>query len=501
MKDLILQIRLDAMEMNLKQVKSVIASVQERQDEIFHLYDWLNDNPNNLRTELEIARQGAEASFNRLEGLIRINAELKTSLEPVQTDLKQVLAVIAEADEQAKIAAKIVKEMCERSVSIGKDSGKTLAQNMGSGVTDCMFILDDIRGYLQQAGEAALSGDASRADDLLSKAWGVYSTEMLEKAQAVFTDYVDILRGLALRDAGFDEGIFNIADELIRPYPVTDGLPWSSLTIPAREVVSRTISLIIRLGYPEWTLWALPLTAYEFGHIVAQKNPGIGAFIAKKAEDSPTISKEHLVDYFADALATYLMGPAYASAALLLFFDPVSAYEDKTEHPAFAKRAHVILKMLEQMNERVKDGGSPYLAIIDELREAWQAGLDQNHPQREIDKQEVDELDRIVIDLNRPLDINFEKPYSAWNWASFVQEWKDRLLEDQGKAIQFDGSEDSRDVLNAAWLCRIYNRDVDTRLIADAGFELWKRLMQEKTEKPPKPVGYGRQVKRTVRNG
>ena len=99
----------------------------------------------------------------------------------------------------------------------------------------------------------------------------------------------------------------------------------------------KTVGRLVRLRCCEWTIWTLPLVAHEFGHIVIEESKEISNRIE-------TISQAHLLalqeafgpgakteplpraeleEYLADAYATYVMGPAFACAAILLRLNPL----------------------------------------------------------------------------------------------------------------------------------------------------------------------------------
>ena len=56
---------------------------------------------------------------------------------------------------------------------------------------------------------------AQSADQLDREAWRLF-TECLEKCQELFAEYLDLVRGVLVRDAGLDRDLFRIADDLVR---------------------------------------------------------------------------------------------------------------------------------------------------------------------------------------------------------------------------------------------------------------------------------------------
>src|SRR5262249_24331011 len=74
----------------------------------------------------------------------------------------------------------------------------------------------------------------------------------------VFQEYVDVAGGLSLRGNGMDEQFCAMADWLSEHWNRVIGLPyWFS--IPARDEARLMTHIIIPVGFPEWTVWAVPL--------------------------------------------------------------------------------------------------------------------------------------------------------------------------------------------------------------------------------------------------
>src|SRR5205807_1365139 len=98
----------------------------------------------------------------------------------------------------------------------------------------------------------------------------------------LYDEYVNVLQGVALRDAGYgdkDLGIgelFLIADELPKVWGSVGGWAWGSLALPSRlEHTAASAAKLLRLGFPEWTVWALPLVQYGLGHVFVSQSRGI----------------------------------------------------------------------------------------------------------------------------------------------------------------------------------------------------------------------------------
>ncbi|MEP6851747.1 MAG: hypothetical protein ABJA87_03700 [bacterium] len=257
--------------------------------------------------------------------------------------------------------------------------------------------------------------------------WRQYS-RIQAASDEVFRECLDLLGGLALRDRIQDEHICRVADEYIKELSSDTGRR-GSFAIPGMDAgASSILRRVAKMQFPEWTVWTLPLVAYEYGHVVIEES-GIRRFAADLAVDAATeevlrdrpdvcarllelgtdldhavrdLAREdadldeavarlaervgdedwhYLSDVFArhrsrvrillaDVLATLLAGPAYTYAALLLRLNPLSPEVDGVSDQ---DRAATILATLRLMNEPEEDGPAPYGDTVERLERYWQA--------------------------------------------------------------------------------------------------------------------------------
>ena len=157
----------------------------------------------------------------------------------------------------------------------------------------------------------------------LDQLWQAYESLLRQHGRPLFDAYVDFLGGVTLRETGLDGKVCDKADALLREQYAEFGP--ASLTVPVREAISEAAVRFVRIGFPEWTIWGLPLSAYEFGLIVANDRNNAGvlqALIGEHAGNDPG-AETMFRRLAADALATLWMGPAYAAAAIFLRFSPL----------------------------------------------------------------------------------------------------------------------------------------------------------------------------------
>jgi hypothetical protein len=477
MRDLIFRVRTELLKRNLRQVERVIVEVRERQKELKDFSDFLQESVSKILSLAGDVHMAIGESSTRLEDsnleeefrqyLINILEQGDQSNELVRSKLRDM----------RKNALAKVQEMQSRSVQIEENvKGK-----LGSEATDWIHNLEQISEKKKQAEEKEKS-DPKAAAELMQKVWGEDFRNINKNSQRIFEEYIDFLGGLALRDTNVDLGICQIADALVQKWVEAAEIEWRSLTIPTRQDrLEMSLAHIIRLGFPEWTIWALPLIAYSFGQFLIESDKLENWLITETPSDDR--GKVHMRNFLADAFATYAMGPAYVSAAVLLRFDPLTAYEDQKDQPASAKRAHVLFTMLRRMNE---DSGKDYVYedVIKQLEEEWTAALLQVQPPGALLDEDQKQLERWVNDLwaylNRGDDTNYYLKYPGTSWGK-LQGWYEQLLQGKVEDINVNDTTDLRDVLNAAWLCRIEQPD-KTEEIAKSAIMLWERTKEPRRE-------------------
>jgi hypothetical protein len=129
-----------------------------------------------------------------------------------------------------------------------------------------------------------------------------------------------------------------------------------------------------------------------------------------------------------------------------------------------------------------EDGDWPYGNIIRELREQWEAALDQVRPPGDISEPGIaEELDEWLDGLWQYLDERRKNmKYPGENWKE-NGDWPDKLRDGQAHDIPVNGEEELRDVLNAAWQCRI-DHQTNIEEIADAAWALWEHIAKKRAE-------------------
>jgi hypothetical protein len=293
-------------------------------------------------------------------------------------------------------------------------------------------------------------------------AWATYA-KLRDETERVFEECLEFIGGVAFRRTGLDEQrLLEIADRLmLASAKQAYGQPWNFLTIPSLdEAVTKSRMRLVRMRFPEWTLWTLPATAYVLGHEVMVEDELADMVHGRMQEWArQDVAERHVHVLTADVFAAYLMGPAYGHASIELRFDPSRAYREDREHPAEASRAHVVLSTLERMEAHES---ASWKEQVRALNSRWQAALDAAKPVGE-PPDAPESLNRLVDGalnhFGRALSTTADFNQGAWAVAeTLFARWRDAAKESDRDPLPTEplvATTNARQVLNAAWLMRL----------------------------------------------
>jgi hypothetical protein len=369
---------------------------------------------------------------------------------------------------------------------------------------DGVFERATNRGLAKVDAIRGLLGDPSRTGD----AWKEFR-KLERESDALFAECLEIIGGLSLRESAFDDQMCEIADAVIQACALESSTTkWDSMTVVARhEPLAPALTRIVRLRFPEWTIWSLPLTAHEYGHVIGH-DPELALVdlldarvatviecvpeLLRIAEDNrqraETCARTHLHALLADAFGTYVMGPAYACAAIRMRLNPSSAFTSTAEMPAHAARAHVVLAMLTRMSDAVPLM-PPYGFVISTLSREWQAALDQVAPGRTLPEDLPDFLDELVeaLDARFAVELRATASYptsegdhgwpTAQRWANI---WE-RKFAGENVEPEVEPTSKLRDVLNAAWICRLTKPQIPEATLVPWAVGLCRKIMERRS--------------------
>jgi hypothetical protein len=279
---------------------------------------------------------------------------------------------------------------------------------------------------------------SARAAGTTGLAWGHLDSALLSSV-AAFEEALALLGGMLLRQAGLDNNVSLMAHMLQRELAERlREVAWPKACVPDVEERYHRVSKLIRIRFPNTSIWSLPVVAHEVGHAV------IAGFaeVARGTNDNRLAFQVEFIpgsqrELVCDVIATLGLGPAYVSACLLLRFVPSSASEAFDPHPPERERAHVMLWVLREL---------AYEETAQRLQAAWVSAM-QSAGVDEPDPTELDELaQRIYTFTTARLP---ELPYTGMDRA-------DKLAQDieAGRDPDPRGEANMLDALNAAWLVR-----------------------------------------------
>jgi hypothetical protein len=488
MEKLVIRIRLEALKKNLEQIRRIVESVSDRQNKVVDLLDTLesvNTAAYQIKTNVGVAKLLTSQS-EEVYTVPRRDMKPLDITDQLRSAIESAESLSGELDDALAQAMEITREMKGRFNLIKGDFENVLREDATKKTKDWIDRLEGSIKSLDGAGGAD-------ADAALQTAWKTYIEIGNDlQRESVFPDYVNFLGGLAMRNTGLDDGICQIADKLIRDCKKMREAVWDSLAIPSyQEAV--TLASVIRMGFPEWTIWALPLTAHEMGHDVISRNVTLKAYVGEQvgklkgeAEQAGAgaATDEELTQRvqvcLADAFATCAMGPAYACALILLRLDPEHAHAGKGGQPPDAERAYVALSMLRKMSGAVVT----HERIVEVLAKEWGGAVRQvtqppepggAEPGEELNEEDawlgegrrrlLQEWVNKMGEYLNPLDsLNPRDIYTGTRLSDTRASLEALISEDYDggeigerlkEKLKVDGTEGWRDVLNAAWEYRM----------------------------------------------
>ncbi|MEV0823739.1 hypothetical protein [Nonomuraea rubra] len=318
--------------------------------------------------------------------------------------------------------------------------------------------------------------------------WNAYGTAVRDQARPIFDGYVDYIAGLAVRDDRLDQEICLLSDDMVKEL-----LGWRSLSIPASEA-ALSLKSMVKLGYPEWTVWGVPLAAHEAGLGVLSKHgaaEGLKTALADFVEDfadylgladdlhavdRPGLDEaakreaavrhanavkslnayiEHL---FADVLGAYAVGPAYARAMFELRLCPNVTRLAANALPADCDRARLILRVMALQAEP----GGALGTEVGQLKQLWEnAERNIHHTSAPLDLDGGLPLGRFAEAMSGQLDRFDFSPVSEKRWSTIAT--CAELLGTTDQPVPAPGTT-LIDLLNAAWLAREQDLDHADRI-------------------------------------
>lgn len=378
--DWVLINRLQLLKTNLQRVQDVVKQSLQAQQEIVQRENIQKfiDIVSNLQDSVNTLKEKIPQNIVFLTDCAFARCPQAQKLSQAKQDLNDILTAAININDQLEC----IRKRLNSSLSSNEKWGLEVKQSISKHVEMSIIEIDKIE---KNSKNIRQSNDSSEITFPFQELWKKLN-KIEESCYFIFAEYVDFLRGLAMRNTGFDEGIFEFADQVIvdivdsRISQITN---WNSLTIPdCQEKKTKTLTRLIHLGFPEWTIWAIPLVVSEFGYVFSQENNSLQNFLNSYPLNN--LAQEQLHTLVADAFATYTLGPSYAGTAICLRLNPY-----RQELPSDAMRAYIIFAILEKLdsmevqnlnNQNVEIIPDIYSYFTNTLKQYWETAIQQAQP-------------------------------------------------------------------------------------------------------------------------
>lgn len=305
-----------------------------------------------------------------------------------------------------------------------------------------------------------------------------------DSCREFFKETLEFLGGAMLRNLHAQNDICEIADVLLERLSKKTEIEWKRVTLLAESHFFTETTGLIRLPFPDYGIWNLPISVHELGHFIGPRIPDRkGGFpfqtrltaIEKKYEEEQGSEEEmaqeisHLREFFSDLFAIYALGPSYACSCILLSWDPQddTACEDGETHPSHAKRVHFILRALKEMSKTTD--GDPYHNFANNLGKLWQRNLTSAGRVTCLKQKSIPPLDYLLFELFPILDQFIPTlRYAGWKRAVELSgefPLKSKMAKVMARKYEIP------DVLNAVWLWRLRQKPENTNLVRKVNLE------------------------------
>ncbi|MCS7477439.1 hypothetical protein ACFFQW_22095 [Umezawaea endophytica] len=279
-----------------------------------------------------------------------------------------------------------------------------------------------------------------------------------------------------------------MTDALLTRFRVATG---RSLPLPARHAgLGNALDSVVLLGFPDWSIWGIPLVGHEVGLAYAKKECGgdlkqlVEGFAAAPQAGVPSPSVEYVQHLLADVFATYTLGLSYACASLLLRLNPGRDKPSEANEPRDVDRARVIIATLGRERPTAPDRGGDFTDVVARLTTIWDtavrahAGLSVQHEAADHFIPENTWLDDFVqrtVESFEGLMMIFP-PYDNDRWKA-SQQWYGSLGDDGDTGATPIQEDEVPDVLTAAWQRRLVDNAEPLR-VADDIKSRWSKRRQ-----------------------
>lgn len=477
----LLRLRLEALEKDIEKVSGAVERAKERSQFLTTARDHIGPCEGRISYVAELVT----ALVKSLNKQPQIGRQLNSTRHRLVEDLQDAEGLMADLQDAVTETWQQVDNACKRTVNLDKQSStlQDSLRNRCTKVCEGIAVLKtDVRG--------------SNAEELPGL-WARYKKLLDTEARPVFTEYVDFLSGLAVRDAGLDDRVCGMTDGLLTRFEGATGHP---LPLPARQAaLGSALDSVVLLGFPEWSIWGIPLVGHEVGLAWAKSDhdDDFAALINEYArmalvpaadeepdgrphgDDAQEKAKEKAKDYvrqlLADVFATFTLGFSYACAALLLRLSPRADGQSKPGTPRDIDRGRVIIATLGDDGDTTPDPGGDFTDKLDNLQTKWEDAVREfaSPAQPGAPGSWLDDFAKQAIAYLRSRHSTIP-PYDQERWQrsdEWVTTLRSKVEGTPVRPILGPPGDDAPDMLTAAWRLRLDG--IDPGHLAASVIELW----------------------------
>lgn len=471
----LLVLRLDALELDIKKVLAAVTVAKDRGQ----LLEDARHQIGACRSLLRAVQGSLDRLMTAIEDDPKILELINESSHNLDRDLCEAPKTIGVVIGNVRNAFENLGELASTAVTLGEP--EALQSSLEQRCDELTRAIDELRGNL-----TAESG-------IRPAHWQEYRQLLNDRARPVFAEYVDFLGGLTIRDTGLDDRICEMTDALLGRFTALSRRP---LPLPARQAaLGNALDSVVLLGFPEWSIWGIPLVGHEVGLRYARDRNSVEltSLIREFARaDNPRLggqalpTETYIQDLIADAFATYTLGFSYACAAMLLRLSPrADQSREQLSHPRDIDRARVIMMTLGSGPPSAPGAGGSFTEAVGKLQDIWNAAVrdyveppDAEHAALEAAgppaaRDWLDDFTAAVVKHLRSFKAII-RPYDNDRWMA-SDKWRVTLADNVSRP-ESDPDDVVPDLLTAAWRMRLDEVDAGVDQLAADVKKQWSEL-------------------------
>lgn len=305
--------------------------------------------------------------------------------------------------------------------------------------------------------------------------WTRFGTQRVQVAR-ISSEALAFVQGIQMRASGLDGGVGLVTDRMLAGLAERSGLDRSVMVaFDDREFLDHTVGMV-RLRFPDTSVWGLPILVHELGHHVAATLPDANpqlrgtqpvlGYVSAAADQEARAggdraqARSWLQELFADVFATFALGAAYPLAVIFLRAVPDQYADATATHPSWRRR---VLTMLETLAAMAESAADPSVAMAYRLMAqkrvlpAWRGLVGDEAPDDAAAKlarrQATDMVD--LLSRNTPDRLRYRPPPSIERLVALFEDVATHPLHGPEELLEPPAGTEVAHVLNAAWRCRL----------------------------------------------